>query len=279
MKSVMPVECRLLIDPPSDAAWNMACDEAMMQGLVEGKCPPTLRFYQWHPAAISLGYFQRIEKELDLDLCRRKGIQVVRRLTGGRAVLHAAEVTYSIVIRETDPGISDSVTQAYLFFSRAIVAGFSSLGITAELSPVMRTNRMAVNAQSAACFDAPSSYEILVQSKKAVGSAQVRKNGVLLQHGSIVLEFQPDAVAELMRTDDLGQAELLASELSKRAAGLNQLAGRTFEFAEVAAAMQQGFAEQCGLVLVPAQRSEWELALIEGLAKNKYGADQWNYRL
>lgn len=275
----MAEEFRLFIDPPADAAWNMACDEAMLQGVIKGRCPPTLRFYQWNPAAISIGYFQKAKQELYLDRCRVNRIDVVRRLTGGRAVLHSAEVTYSVVIPETYSGISTSVTKAYLFFSRAIIAGLSGLGIGAVISPIKKGSLGGEQGRSAVCFDAPSSYEILIQGKKAVGSAQVRQQGAVLQHGSIVLDFSFDLVTKLISNSRLVSNALAVEELSNRAIGLNQATGQKLTFIEVVSALRQGFAEQCNMNLVPGQRTEWELALIETLKKNKYGCEQWNYRL
>ena len=117
---------RLLMDGAADGAWNMAADEAMLAEHAQGRIPPTLRFYSWKPAAISLGYFQRAEREIDLHVCASREIDVIRRLTGGRAVLHDAEVTYSLVVKESEPYIPEGITASYLFFSRGIAAGLGA---------------------------------------------------------------------------------------------------------------------------------------------------------
>lgn len=183
---------RLLFDQPSHAAWNMAADEAMLVALSNGEILPTLRFYGWNPPAVSIGYFQKLNTEIDIAACAEQGIDVVRRLTGGRAVLHEAELTYSLVVREDTPNIPTSVTESYLFFSRAIVAGLQQLGVTAQMQQPEPQRRQIRSVSSAACFDAPSHYEITVGGRKLVGSAQVRRDGVLLQHGSILLTLYPE---------------------------------------------------------------------------------------
>lgn len=270
---------RLLIDKTADAAWNMAADEAMLLSLASGEAPPTLRFYTWKPAAISLGYFQRADAEIDRTACARQGISVVRRLTGGRAVLHDLEVTYSLVVREGEPYIPSGVSASYLFFSRGIVAGLARLGVTAQMqTPAVAESVNARTIRSAACFDAPSHYEITVGGRKIVGSAQVRKDGVLLQHGSILLRFCPEQMTSIMRFDNEAARMKMTVELSRRATDLAKVAGRKIKFAEVMEAVQAGIVEQCGLYLTRGARTFTEKRMLQELARDKYGTEAWNLR-
>jgi len=270
---------RLLIDETADAAWNMAADEAMLLSLASGEALPTLRFYTWKPAAISLGYFQRADAEIDRTACARQGISVVRRLTGGRAVLHDLEVTYSLVVREGEPYIPSGVSASYLFFSRGIVAGLARLGVAAQMQTTEIEERgNARTIRSAACFDAPSQYEITVGGRKIVGSAQVRKDGVLLQHGSILLRFCPEQMTSIMRFDNETARTEMTAELSRRATDLSKAAGRKIEFAEAVEAMQAGIVEQCGLYLTRGVRTLTEERMLQKLARDKYGTEAWNLR-
>ncbi len=185
----------------ADAATNMAIDEAIMMAHASGDVPPTLRFYGWQPAAVSIGYFQQAEKDIDLSACAAAGISVVRRLTGGRAVLHDMELTYSIVVRDTDPSVPAAVIASYGHFSKGLLAGLRLLGINAEMNISRQAYGQNIRNQgaSAACFDAASSYEIKYDARKLVGSAQVRKYGVILQHGSILLSFSAQKAVSVLK--------------------------------------------------------------------------------
>ena len=272
-------EWRLLIDDAADAAWNMAADEAMLLLHASGKIPPTLRFYSWRPLAVSLGYFQQARREVDFEECEKRGIRVVRRLSGGRTVLHDREVTYSLVVKESESYIPEGLTASYLFFSRGIAAGLTSLGVESSLHSPRTTagNSLAATFRSAACFDAPSHYELTAGGRKIVGSAQTRRDGVLMQHGSILLDFDPELLVEVFAISaEEGRQELLA-ELFRRAAGLNAVAGKQFGFMEVATAVASGISAQCGLRLNPARRDLPELELV-GELEHKYRSREWTLR-
>ena len=277
-KTTRAANWRLLCDQPAPAAWNMAADEAMLIALSEGKISPSLRFYGWDPPAVSIGYFQKLNMEIDVAACAEQGIDVVRRLTGGRAVLHEAELTYSLVVRENAPGIPTSVTDSYLYFSRAIVAGLQQLGITAQMQQPEPQQRLVRSVSSAACFDAPSHYEITVGGRKLVGSAQIRRDGVLLQHGSILLTLNPEQQAAVMKSAHSVAGRGLADALAERAIGLFDVLGRQIDFAVMLTAFQAGFETECGFVLQEGCRTEGEEAIIRDLTENKYGSGTWNFR-
>jgi len=130
------MEWRLIKDNYHTGFMNMAIDEAIMIAHREGLVPPTIRFYQWSPPAVSLGYFQDLKKEIDVDVCKNLGIDIVRRPTGGKAVLHDKELTYSFIIRENHPLVNDSILETYKKISGGMIRGLSYLGITAELVPL-----------------------------------------------------------------------------------------------------------------------------------------------
>ncbi|MHC1758733.1 MAG: biotin/lipoate A/B protein ligase family protein [Negativicutes bacterium] len=270
---------RLLLDEAADGAWNMAADEAMLLSLSAGETLPTLRFYSWSPAAVSLGYFQRAGAEIDRVVCKRQGIDVVRRLTGGRAVLHDVEVTYSLVVSEDESYIPSGMTDSYLFFSRGIVAGLARMGIIAQVKmPEVAVRSNAGTVRSAACFDAVSHYEITIGGRKVVGSAQVRKDGVLLQQGSILLRFFPERMASVMCFDDEAARMKMTAELSRRATDLSEVAGRKIGFDEAVEAVQAGIAEQCLLHLTRGARTLTEKRMIQELTRDKYSTEEWNLR-
>src|ERR1700730_795615 len=155
-------------------AYNMAMDEAITGPHSEGKIPPTLRFYGWNPPTLSIGYFQKASVEVDLEALEQQGIGFVRRPTGGRAVLHDQELTYSIIVAENYPDMPSGVTEAYRVLSEGLLRGFQKLGMNATMVQCDNgVDKRATDVMtSAACFDAPSWYELVVEGRKVAGSAQ-----------------------------------------------------------------------------------------------------------
>lgn len=259
------------------AADNMAIDEAMLKAYALEQVPPTIRFYGWQPAAVSIGYFQKAAAEVDLAECRRQGIDVVRRLTGGRAVLHDAELTYSIVVGENDPLIPATITASYRFFSQGLLDGLKLLGIEAKMSmPKAAYGQTKRRHASAACFDAPSHYEVTYDGRKLIGSAQVRKDGVILQHGSLLLKFNPDQVASLLNLPTPEAKAAVAEMLGKRAISLGEAAKRELSWQEICQAMMTAFGPALGVELEADSLSQAELATAQELAATKYTQDTWN---
>lgn len=189
----------------SDAFENMAVDEAVFLENQKTGSRPTLRFYGWDPPAVSLGFFQDYNEGANEEFCRTNRIDIVRRLTGGKAVLHDREITYSLVAGQDNPLFPNGILGTYLTISRCLVHAFSEIGIRADMEPSRR--RAAGDGLNSFCFSMPSQYELLVEGRKICGSAQVRSNGSFLQHGSILLEFDPvrtcRAISSSGRTDHL----------------------------------------------------------------------------
>ncbi|WP_346353210.1 lipoate--protein ligase family protein [Azotosporobacter soli] len=266
---------RILYSGIASAAENMAIDEAILQAHRDRLAPPTIRFYGWQPAAVSLGYFQRATSEIDLERCRAEKVDVVRRLTGGRAVLHDQELTYSVIVNEEHPLLPSTITASYLLFSSALVGGLRKLGVNAAMTtPQAAYGKVKKTHTSSACFDAPSHYELTAEGRKLAGSAQVRKDGILLQHGSILLSFCPERLAALLRLSE-EQRDGIAELLAARAVALDELLGRTVGWREAAEAVEGGFRRVLPVEVETGSLSEHERKTSRSLVNEKYGCAAW----
>src|SRR6266550_5065973 len=233
---------RLLLHPPAEGAWNMAVDEVLLDGIAAGSAPPTLRFYTWTPACLSLGYFQPFSV-VNVEGCRGLGIDIVRRPTGGRAILHDRELTYSVALPASVLGHDAGILPSYRRLSLALQAGLQRLGIDASLAPESEAPNRAVHGP--ACFDRPSAHEILLHGRKLVGSAQVRRAGALLQHGSIVIEPRMANLVACLRLDE--DPKMVAGRLDGSAAGLAEAGA--FEPASIAGAIAGAVAGEFDVLL------------------------------
>ncbi|RCW54896.1 MULTISPECIES: lipoate--protein ligase family protein [Halanaerobium] len=267
---------RLIIENKNDAYYNMAVDEAIMKIHSQGETPPTLRFYGWKPAALSLGYFQQARKEVNFEKCQQQGIDLVRRLTGGRAILHDRELTYSIVIREDYKLLADSIEKSYQQISRGLVAGLNQLGIEAELKAVEKGQK-APRGHSAACFDAPSWYEVILNNKKLIGSAQRRKNNTILQHGSLPLEIEADKIFKFLNYDSERQREKARRVFAAKSTSLKK-AGYYFSEKKLKRALAQGLEQALEINLEKDKLTESEKKLALKLAEEKYKSKKWTYK-
>jgi lipoate-protein ligase A len=230
-------------------AENMAVDEAMLEAHAAGETPPTLRVYGWQPPAVSLGRFQRADSAVDLEACRALGIAVVRRPTGGRAILHTGEeVTFALVISAKRLGTA-GVMDAYRSLAGGIVAALRLLGLEARLVARGAPSSPAT-IQDPACFAVKARCDLVVGSAKLVGSAQVQRHGVILQQNSLPLQLPLRLWAAVFRRS--GEAP--------EAAGLWEAAGRKVGHGEVARALREGFASAFGVALVDGMLTDGELA-------------------
>jgi lipoyl(octanoyl) transferase len=191
---------RYLDSGPASGAENMAVDEGLLRDAVSPGALPVLRFYTWSPPAVSLGRFQNKERAVNAEACQRRGFDIVRRITGGRAVLHCNELTYSVIARTESDLFPNDILGTYKVIAAGLLAGLRELGIAAEM--VSRSGRHAgmvkSSPQEPACFSSPSWYEILVKGRKIIGSAQRRVGGAFLQHGSILIGYDPALEAEVI---------------------------------------------------------------------------------
>jgi lipoyl(octanoyl) transferase len=241
---------RLIIErEPRTGAWNMALDEAIMDVVAAGDSLPTLRFYAWEPPCLSLGKRQPLDG-VDLERCRADGIDVVRRATGGFAILHTDELTYSVAVRPDDPRADGAILDAYRKLSQGLLAGLRLLGAAPEMSPVMPGG---VHNASAACFEVPSAYEIVVGRQKLIGSAQARPAGRVLQHGSLPLTGDIARVVPYLAYERQEERATLAAHLRERATTVSDALSRIVHFDEAAEAMARGFADALNLTLEPGE--------------------------
>jgi lipoate-protein ligase A len=261
-------------------SFNMALDEALLDWHSQGKIPPVIRFYGWDPATLSIGYFQKVEKEIDLEAVKAHGLGFVRRPTGGRGVLHEHELTYSVIVSEDHPEMPKTVTEAYRVISEGILKGFHQLGLEAYFA-VPRTDeeRSALkNPRSAVCFDAPSWYELVVEGRKVAGSAQTRQKGVILQHGSILLDLDEDKLFSLFKYPSERVKDRMKSAFKSKAVAINEISSRRITLEEAKVAFYKGFAEGLNIELQPYQLTEEELAYVNKIAKERYESDEWNFK-
>jgi len=267
-----PCSWRLILDDDCPGTRNMAVDESIMLAMSRKEVPPTFRLYGWNPPAVSVGYFQDLEREIDLERCGNLGIDWVRRPTGGRAVLHENEVTYSVVVAEDI--LRGSVLETYLKLSRGLVAALRALGADA----LVASGDVRRSGGSAACFDAPSSYEIVCDGKKVVGSAQTRQNGIILQHGSVPLAFDAVRAAGVLRFDSDKARDRVAASLGRKATGLTQVLRRRVTVVEVREALVGGISRAMGLEMRPGALTPAEEKEALRLEREKYSSPDWNGR-
>ena len=230
---------RYLDTGPASGADNMAMDEKLLAEAVQGNAVPVLRFYTWDPPAVSLGRFQDEATSVDLAACRKHGIDVVRRVTGGRAVLHRHELTYSVISPSDNDLFPNDVLGTYKVLAAGLLAGLARLGVSAEMvSPTGdRAEMVKRNPKEPSCFSSPSWYEILANGRKIAGSAQRRLAGAFLQHGSILIEYDPVLEAEIIPGGGR-QAAVTC---------IRQELGRVVELSEVKSSFLRGFSEALGV--------------------------------
>lgn len=280
------MEWRLIKDNYHTGFMNMAIDEAIMIAHREGLVPPTIRFYQWSPPAVSLGYFQDLKKEIDVDACKNLGIDIVRRPTGGKAVLHDKELTYSFIIKENHPLVNDSILETYKKISGGIIRGLSYLGITAELVPLREKlknsssgneikSKISHSDIKSICFSVPSQYEVQAEGKKIVGSAQVRKREIVLQHGSLLIELEKDKLFSVFSFPSVQIRERL--KIRFKATSLEEILKRKINFSELSEILPGGFEEEFGVRLTEGKLTKQEEKISQELLENKYSTYEWNY--
>ncbi|HET7658613.1 MAG TPA: biotin/lipoate A/B protein ligase family protein [Bacillales bacterium] len=255
-------------------AYNMALDEALLNWQSEKLIPPTLRFYTWEPSTLSVGYFQRVKEKINLDGVRKHGLGLVRRLTGGRAVLHDQELTYSVVVSEDHPRMPKTVTEAYRVISEGILQGFRELGLEAEFA--IPTEKIK-QSESAVCFDQPSWYELVVSGRKAAGSAQTRQKGVILQHGAIPLDIDADKLFDLFVYPSKDAREKAQEGFDSKAVAINLLRSEPVSLERAKHAFHTGFEKGLDIDLKPFVLSEEQEAEVRKIAESRYANDDWTY--
>lgn len=266
---------RLLRNGPAPGAWNMALDEAILEHVQQGTSAPTLRLYAWAPPCLSLGLAQPYA-DVDEERLHALGWDVVRRLTGGRAILHTDELTYSAIGPSTEPRLAGSVLESYSRLADALAAGLRALGLAIEMS---EHKAPAESRANPVCFEVPSPYEITVDGRKLVGSAQARRRQNLLQHGSVPLRGDLTRICQALVFADEETRRAAAARLLRSAITVEQALGRAVTFEAAAEALRQGFESKLHLKFEPAEPSASELRRANELVTQKYGNSSWTRRV
>jgi lipoate-protein ligase A len=256
---------RLLVTEPTDGATNMAIDEALWRARQTDSAPPTLRFFAWAPPTVSLGYGQPLDRHVDAEAARALGVGLVRRPTGGSAIYHDGperELTYSVVATAADLGIGPDLLETYRWIGAALLRGLQALGAPAALVP----ERPPEGPTPAFCFARTGVFEIEVDGRKLVGSAQRRQGDSFLQHGSVLLGVDASRLRLVFPTtrDPLATLTTLEAVLGRRPA-----------FDEVADALAAAFAQEHGLDLRPGGLSDAETAGVAALVTDRYASPAW----
>jgi len=275
---------RLLITPPARGAWNMAVDEAILEAVGRGGSLPTLRLYAWEPACLSLGYAQPLT-DVDIPHLQARGWEMVRRPTGGRAVLHTDEITYSVIAPLNEPRVAGTVLESYSRLAAALVEALRLLSLPVEVQeradPVPRAGtgtttrepglpRTSSKTPNPVCFEVPSTSEITVGGKKLVGSAQARRKEGILQHGSLPLTGDLTRILQVLVFSDEEARTRAASHLLERATTVETALGRVVSWNEAAQAYIAAFRSVLALDLQPGKLTPEEDARAGELSATKY---------
>lgn len=261
------MQCRFIDTGFKDAYENMAIDEAILH-----YCKiPTLRVYGWKPAAISIGYNQDIENGINVDYCKKNNISIVRRLTGGKAVFHDNEITYSFILPENNNLIPFEVNESYRIIANALVIALKKIGINAEMK---KTPEKIVTP---ICFNSLNWYEILVNGRKISGSAQRRFDGKVLQHGPILIDFDYNKNNLIFNSnDDFDNILNLKNRITSIKNELKK-SDNKINYEKLKNAIKSGFKENFGFEMIEDSLSSEEAMLAGKLMKDKYSAEEWNF--
>jgi lipoate-protein ligase A len=241
---------------------NMAIDEAVLKARIEDLVPNTIRFYQWKPSAVSIGKFQTIEKEVHLESCKRQGIDVVRRLTGGGAVYHDAEneITYSVVADKSDFKAKD-ITGIYKKVYAALSEGLKSLGLTTDFNE----------------GNAKTCPNLTINGKKISGSAQSHKKGIVLQHGTLLIDVDVEKMFTLLQVPWAKTLAEVVNVASHKITSIKKETGKDVTIRDVDEALIHGFQKALNMKLVNGELMPYEKELAENLYKEKYSTNEWNF--
>jgi lipoate-protein ligase A len=235
----------------------MAIDRAVLYSHSKGMVPPTVRFFGWNPPAISIGYFQSLSEEVNLDNCKEFGVDYVRRITGGGAVFHEDELTYSIVISESHPEIPKNIMNSYGRICGAIIKGLKNMGINSQYVPI---------------------NDIIVDGKKISGNAQTRKAKTVLQHGTILTDVDVEKMFSLLMVPNEKIKDKMISDVKKRVTSIKHVLGKVIEFNNVAKAMKSGFEEEFGIELELSELTNDEINRANEFEEKFFASKHWNHK-
>jgi len=239
------------------AAFNMGLDEAILESVATGAEPPTLRLYAWKPYAVSIGYFQGIRDEVDLERCEALGIDVVRRLTGGGAVFHAQELTYSLVAPDSHPLAAGTILDSYRSICAGVMNGLDMMGIHADFVPL---------------------NDVCAADKKLSGNAQTRKRGCILQHGTIILGLDVDTMFTILKVPNEKLKGKLMQDVRARVSSVSDMLGRSVGYPEAVLAFERGFSDALGGIGPRSDPNRAEVARANELATERFASDAWTFK-
>lgn len=261
---------RLLSDPPAEGAWNMAVDEAILEAVEKKQSPPTLRLYAWKPACLSLGRSQPVA-EADLPALQSRGWQIVRRPTGGRAILHTDELTYALIAPADNPLVAGGVLESYQRIAQALIRTLTQLQVPVEIAQAHKPDKNAPPV----CFEVPSSYEITVNGKKLIGSAQARRPEAVLQHGSLPLYGDLTRITLTLAFANEETRQQAAQRLQQKATTLEAALGRRVSWQTAAESLISAFAQSFDLSFEAGQLTPAETQRARALVQEKYANPAW----
>lgn len=261
---------RLVSTEPMDGAMNMAVDEALLIASGRSGASPVIRFYRWAGPTLTLGAFQSAD-EIDWDACARDGVEVVRRITGGRAVLHGADFTYSVSANRSTLQFPDEIRGSFFAVSRALVAGLARLGVEAQASSTSRPGQR----REPFCFAATSWFEIEERGRKLIGSAQRRFRNSFLQQGSMPMAFEAESFYRYIRFPDPSRRAEAVAAARLAVCDLAGTAERPVTFDDVVNAFAAGFEETLAVSLKPSGLTEDERRLAHELRRARYTNSEW----
>ena len=266
---------RLLITPPAHGAWNMAADESILEHIGRGESAPTLRLYAWSPPCLSLGSAQPFS-DVDVNRLNQRGWEVVRRATGGRAILHTDELTYSVIAPANEPRVEGSVLESYNRLAQALLLAVKTL----ELPVEMKEGKAGENTTpNPVCFEVPSTYEITVNGKKLIGSAQARKKDGVLQHGSLPLTGDLTRICQALVFESEATRDNASKRLLERATTVESALGVGISWEKAAQAFVYAFEAHLGLSFERDELSESESRRTRELIEEKYAHPAWTERV
>jgi lipoate-protein ligase A len=281
---LFPATWRCVISPPANGSWNMAVDEAIMHSVARKATLPTLRLYAWEPPCCSLGYAQSIN-EIDLERLQNLDWQIVRRPTGGRAILHTDELTYAVIAPDSEPRMAGGVLESYQVLSQALLIALINLGVQASVQESSNaqaepnSSAHSVKQQNPVCFEIPSSYEITIAGKKILGSAQARKQGVVLQHGTLPLGGNITRLVQILRFDSETDRQIASKRLLEKATTVNGCVTHPIDWQQAAQTITSAFAQTLNLFFEYAKITRDEYELAKQLQIEKYDSPEWTNRI
>jgi len=261
---------RLLISDALPGSANMALDTAILVAVENGQAPPTLRLYSWAPPCLSLGYSQSY-MDIDQDQLLNLGWDVVRRPTGGRAILHTDELTYAVIGPRSDPRLEGGLMDSYQRLSQALAAALSLLGLPVEI----HQGKNPLAHHQPVCFENPSDFEITVAGKKIIGSAQARRKNALLQHGSLPLGGDLTRITRVLAYSSPQDQELAARTLLNKAVTARDVLGKEITWTQAAEAFRKGFSEVLNIKLEEGRISGAEQTQTEELLRIQFANQEW----